>query len=167
VGGGYVDGATEKRLLDDWHTEQLGDGQLRKLPGPSTRAFAYAQGWYTPGEPDQAGNTDRHSRKVSNEYSKVALTLMVDMANKHANTEFPGTLLAPPKDAVVLKTLGTLRPLVADGKPVQQRLEELVGADQAKGMRHKFLHMSSVDKDLAYWPRRNRQGEFEREVIQG
>jgi hypothetical protein len=169
VGGGYVDGATEKRLLDDWHTEQFGDGPLHKLPGPSTRAFAYAQGWYTPGEPDQAGNTDRHSRKVSNEYYKVALTLMVDMASKHGNVEFDPSLLkgSKPKDSDVLGILNTLRPLVADEKPVKQRLEELVCADQAKTMRHKCLHMSFVDKDIAYGPRRNRQGEFAREVIQG
>jgi hypothetical protein len=166
IGGGYVNGATETRWLDDLHRQAAGHGDYRRLPGPSTREFAYAQGWYTPADLHQR-DSDQHQPTISNEYYKVAQTLMVDMANKYANTTFPDSLQEPPKDDDVLTIFNTLRPLVAAEKPVNQRLDEMVGADKAKAIRHKCMHMSCVDQDIAYWPRRNRSGEFEREVIAG
>jgi hypothetical protein len=140
VGGSYVDGAKEVRLLSQERVRQ----------------FVYDQGWYPAQEwpmidPNMYPPNYWHERKVSNDYYKVGYSLMVDVANEHLGPNY----FAKPKSASLAQVEEVQTKLLAfikdkknleNGKNIRWDLNKEMGTDKARAIRHKLFHVSFSDQ---------------------
>lgn len=167
VGGGYVDGAKEERNLSN--VPRM-DPNQQPLPGPTTREFVYQQGWYSAEQqnPERSKwHNDLHRRTLGNEYHRVGLALMVDMARKYTYADYPDELLTSPTHPQALHIFNALREVVKAERETDWKLEDKMGPARAKQVRHELLHLSLDDLSVANAPRRNSAGAFERKVVKG
>lgn len=155
VGGGYNAVEVEERAFE-----------------PGLEHQVLEQGWFVQSEKrDQFGPHTVYRRKVSNEYYKVGLALMVDMAHRYTVTEYPPALLTPPANPAVATIRETLRAVAKEEKETRWALNDKLGADKARAVRHAFLHLSfghmSAVAEVGHNPRTNDVGMLERHYFQG
>jgi hypothetical protein len=112
-------------------------------------------------------HNDLHRRTLSNEYHRVGLALMVDMARKYTQTPYKSSLQTPPNHPQALYIFNALREVVKAERETHWKLEDKLGPASAKQVRHELLHLSLDDLSVANAPRRNSVGAFERKVIEG
>jgi hypothetical protein len=127
----------------------MGDGQTTDIPGP--QEFVYAQGWYeaaTDHHPTR-WHPWRHTRAVTGDYYKVALSLMVDMAEQFTTAQYTTKVDLIAQEPAVVPLQTSLRALVAanafkPGKPKRMNwdLNTELGTAAAKVIRHRHLHLS-------------------------
>ncbi|WP_342619269.1 DUF2345 domain-containing protein [Rhodoferax sp. GW822-FHT02A01] len=152
VGGGYTTDfgkpITEERKLPPARTLNMGDGQSTDLPGP--QEFVYAHGWYTPNDQNPTRWLPwQHTRKVTGDYYKVALSLMVDMAERFSTAQYRTKLDMNAREAAIAPLQPSLRAFVASNAFAPARpsrmnweLDSELGQQAAKEIRHKHLHLS-------------------------
>ncbi len=151
VGGGYNCDVgkpeTENRYIPPNSTIIEGDGQSVTLP--SAQPFVYAQGWYQPSQLHQdARGRWRHIRQISGDYYKVALSIMVDVAEAHTRTQYKKVDIVS-KTPEIAQVQSKLRAFAKAnvfglGKPTRMdwALNEQLGDEAAKAFRNKYLHLS-------------------------
>ncbi len=156
VGGGYTSDMNkpvkEVRRLPP--NEIIKKGYEQSITAPGPQAFVYAQGWYQPSDCQKKDWPWLHERDVTGDYYKVALSLMVDMAEKHTTAQYAAkvdVVAQEPKIAVMQATLRALLRTNAfvPGKPVRLdwALNKELGEETAKAFRHSYLHLSlNIDK---------------------
>lgn len=166
VGGGYTsDQAPETELRDIMETRlEQRRGGAEVVPG--TREFAYRKGWYSKGNATPTlWHSSRHSRLVIGDYYKVALSLMVDAAEKYTTVRFPSALTEP-CDEPEIEAVRTQ--ILAQGRAEQSSqwvLEEHLGEEAARNFRNRFLHMSFQEGGLAHAPRFKNDTDLERRIV--
>ena len=151
VGGGYVCDIgrpeREQRHLAPSQSNEHGDRN-----GP--QAFAYQQGWYLPSDQQTTPlHPYSHQRMITGDYYRVALSLMVDMAEKHTVTIYQDKLDVTAQTPEIAKIQTALRAQVQEnafipGKPTRMNweLDAQLGTEAAKAFRHAYLHLSASDK---------------------
>ncbi|MET3108155.1 hypothetical protein AAKU67_001867 [Oxalobacteraceae bacterium GrIS 2.11] len=176
VGGGYLcdvnQGEIEQRHLAPAVVADSVKG-TGELYGP--QAFVYQQGFYraadmkaTPWQPYF------HQRTVTGDYYKVALSLMVDMAEKFTVTTYQSRLDMLAREPAIAALQTSLRQLVQDnafhaGKPtrIDWELNTQLGLERAREFRRAYLHLSANHakfgmepryRDLLTWERHHEAG---------
>jgi hypothetical protein len=156
VGGGYTSDlgkpVKEVRILPPTQTINKGHGQTMTTPGP--QAFVYAQGWYQATDCQNRDWPWLHQRDVTGDYYKVALSLMVDMAEKHTTAQYAAKVEVVAQEPKIAAMQSTLRALLqtdafVPGKPARLdwTLNKELGEEAAKAFRHNYLHLSlNIDK---------------------
>jgi hypothetical protein len=158
VGGGYTCDSSkseqEIRKLPSTHTQHMGRGQTTTVRGP--QAFVYAQGWYTA---KQRKEGDMHTRLVTGDYAKVALSLMVDMAEQHTTARYAQVRVqaqTPDIEPVQAQLRALLKQSAfVPGKPTRMdwSLDEHLGPEAAQAFRNKYLHLSLNPSKTGMGPR--------------
>ena len=159
VGGGYVcdvnKNETEVRDLapSEWDPDQGG--------AKGSQDFVYQQGWYRAS--DKKASTwhpYRHQRSISGDYYKVALALMVDMAERYTVSRYSEQLNMIAQTPAIAEIQTALRQLVQEhafkpGKPtrINWELNAQLGTERAKAFRHAYLHVSANDNKTGMWAR--------------
>jgi hypothetical protein len=159
VGGGYVcdvnKNETEVRDLapSEWDPDQGG--------AKGSQDFVYQQGWYRAS--DKKASTwhpHRHQRSIHGDYYKVALALMVDMAERSTVSRYSEQLNMIAQTPAIAEIQTALRQLVQEhafkpGKPtrINWELNAQLGAERAKAFRHAYLHVSANDNKTGMWAR--------------
>lgn len=136
VGGGYQERVSETREL-----------------GPFTSDFVFEKGWF----PKQGGEGfmgTTHTRTITSDYYKVALSLMVDQAHAHTSVVYPEDLTAPSVHADIQAVQSLLRAFAKDENNTRWDLDDKLGPDKARAFRRQFLHLSFEDATVANSPRR-------------
>jgi hypothetical protein len=177
VGGGYhADvGKPEKEVRNLWSTSKVsnGDGSETTVPGP--QAFTYQQGWYQPRDVKKTFlEPVRHERQIAGDYYKVALSLMVDMAEKYTTADYTRVKeVMDAREPGIDRMQSTLRELskahaFTSGKPTRVRwdLNTQLGEAKAKIFRRNFLHVSFKDT-VGFGPRYKNETDMERKILQG
>lgn len=157
VGGGYTcdfgKPDQEVRRLPPTVANHTADGQTITIPGP--QAFVYAQGWYQAADLDKSfWQAWRHVRNVTSDYYKVALSLMVDMAEKYTTAQYASKLEVVAQEPQIAAVQAPLLALLkaqafVPGKPARLdwALDKELGEVAAQVFRHKYLHLSlNLDK---------------------
>ncbi len=163
VGGNYRPEETETHTFDRTTLEP----------------WAFKQGWYAEQHCIHDGYRSRKElylrppartfrRTVAGESWRIALTLMVDQANR----QIPGLFINPsltraPTDTLLQRLHQELRTFAqneqnSEWKPEAQQWSE----DAIKVLRHQYLHLSFSDK-FAMGPRLNKQGLPQRQIMPG
>jgi hypothetical protein len=169
VGGGYpCDFSTveleTRRLPNSWRGPVTDSEGLPTANRPQDTV--YEQGWYSP---EDRHKGDWHRREVTGDYFKVALSLMVDQAEKHTVSRYmpEADLLA--RDPVIAEVQAKLRKLLASeafvpGKPtrVDWDLDEQLGTTAARAFRRQYLHLSFDLDKTGMAPRYNHQNQLQR-----
>jgi hypothetical protein len=173
VGGGYHADVgkpeREERNLPPTRKVATRGGESTQH-GP--QAFAYQQGWYQP--KDLTSKPYGHARDVIGDYYKVALSMMVDMAEKHTTADYSKLKMEvdaqEPDVATVQSTLRGLAKAHAftPGKPTRLEwgLNTHLGDAKAKDFRRSFLHVSFSDA-FGMGPRYRNDTELARRVLPG
>ena len=150
VGGDYPSDFEKEELeirrltTTRWESVAGGDEQ-RAVRG--IREAVYAQGWYTPAN-QQRG--DWHQRTITGDYYKVALSLMVDRAEKYTVAKYATKVDLLAKEPLIAEIQATLRQLAdteafVPSKPTRLDwdLNAQLGTTAARAFRHQYLHFSS------------------------
>jgi len=159
VGGGYVcdvnKNETEVRDLapSDWDPDQGG--------AKGSQDFVYQQGWYRATDKKASfWHPHRHQRSIHGDYYKVALALMVDMAERSTVSCYSGQLNMIAQTPAIAEIQTALRQLVQEhafkpGKPtrINWELNAQLGTERAKAFRHAYLHVSANDNKTGMWAR--------------
>ena len=135
----------------------MGRGIVSTTVGP--QAFVYAQGWY---QESDCKNKHKwhHERNVTGDYFKVALSLMVDLAEKYTTAQYAEKVDSVAKQPQIAELQNTLRARVkvdafTPGKPARLNwdLNQELGDEAAKDFRHNFLHLSLNLEETGMGPR--------------
>jgi len=140
--------------------------------------WAFTQGWYAERHCIHDGYRARRElylrppartfrRTVTGESWRIALTLMVDQANR----QVPGLFINPsltraPTDTLLQRLHQELRIFVQDESNSEWKLEEQWSDADVKALRHQHLHLSFSGK-FAMGPSLNEQGLPQRQVMPG
>ena len=166
VGGSYLETAKEVRDLSQTALVQTGNQQHIQR---GTRGFAYEQGFYTPSNAaPKFWHPDRHERVITSDYYRVALSIMVDAAQRHTTSTYPGSLTDPSSKPEIESLRGRLRKEANKDCSGDWSLERLLeDKEKARAFRHQYLHLSCQEDTAAHSPRFKNDSELEREYVQG
>ena len=181
VGGSYTTDygkpTLERRRLvqgSDGYITQWGPTKVLNPPVHGPRDFAYRQGWYTGHPRETADNSGLHSRQVTGDYYKVALSLMVDMAEQYTTTRYAEKVDIVAKESTVVQVQQRLRRYLnahafAQRQPTQRQwaLNTELGESVAKAFRHRYLHMSFNEDATGMAPRYTTTTTLERMNVPG
>ena len=151
VGGGYIcdfgKQEKEKRSLPPTTSTYADRARAADVRGP--QSFVYEQGWYQATDCPNAKWPWLHERKVTGDYSKVALSLMVDMAEKNTTAQYAAKLEFEAQEPKIAAVQTALRALVkaqafVPAKPTRLNweLNKELGDEAAKEFRYNYLHLS-------------------------